>query len=88
MSDEPLILYFVPSLVAVLWHDEKAKGRPLTEEEVIAIRDKAAVVALKHETARLMDEKRGYTDIDAENCWASWLEARKGLVANERDQKA
>ncbi|MES2692209.1 MAG: hypothetical protein V4773_01970 [Verrucomicrobiota bacterium] len=87
MSDEPLILYFIPSLVAVLWHDEKAKGRPLTEQEVIAIRDKCAVVALKPETAREMDEKRGYKDIDADNCWGSWVAAREGLIAYERNKK-
>jgi hypothetical protein len=87
MSDEPLILYFIPSLVATLWHDEKKKGSPLTEEEVLAIRDKCPVVALKEESVRLMDEKRGYKDIDADDCWISWLKAREGLVAYEREQE-
>jgi hypothetical protein len=87
MSEEPLILYFVPSLVATLWHEEKAKGCALTEEEVIAIRDKCPVVALKPETARTMDEKRGYRDIEADDdCWQAWLAARVGFVAYEREQ--
>ena len=88
MSEEPpLILYFVPSLVSTLWHDEKKKGSPLTEEEVIAIRDKCPCVALREETVRVMDEKRGYKDIDAENCWEEFQEARIGLIEYENEQR-
>jgi hypothetical protein len=86
-ADENLILYFIPSLVATLWNHEKRKGGPLTEDEVIAIRDKAPVIALRPEMVRQMDEKRGYEDIDAENCWDSWLVAREGLVRYESEKE-
>jgi hypothetical protein len=75
MSDN-LIIYPIPSLVATLLNRERAKGAPLTEEEVIAIRDTAPSVAMTREDAAKVDERRGYLDIDPENCWAEWQKAR------------
>lgn len=34
-----------------------------------------------------MDEKRGYKDIDPENCWEQWQEARK-MLADPRSNEA
>ena len=75
-----LIIYPIPSLVATLLDRERAKGSPLTEEEVIRIRDNCAAVAVPAEVAREIDESRGYVDIDPENCWEEWQRARKALI--------
>ena len=84
MSDsDNLVIYPVPSLVATLLNRERAKGNPLTEEEVIQIRDACPSIAMRHETARAMDEERGYKDIDPENCWEEWLAARGELIVDE-----
>jgi hypothetical protein len=40
MSNERLIPLFVPSLAALLANREQAKGAPLTQEEVITIRER------------------------------------------------
>ena len=41
-SEEELIPVPVPALVAVLLNKESEKGSPLTEQEVLEIRDNAA----------------------------------------------
>ena len=71
-----LIIYPIPSLVATLLNRERAKGSPLTEEEFIAIRDTAPAVALTREDVAKVEERRGYIDIDPENCWVEWQRAR------------
>ena len=76
---EKLILWFVPSLVATLLDREKAKGSPLTEEEVLEIRDKAPVIALPAEGIHELEAKRGYQDIDPEHCWEQWQQTRTDL---------
>ena len=45
-TEDRLCLVFIPALVTVLLHAEKTLGRPLTEPEVIALRDKAVCVAI------------------------------------------
>ncbi|WP_425105763.1 hypothetical protein [Ancylobacter sp.] len=79
-KDEYLIIYPIPSLVATLINRERAKGSPLTEEEVIQIRDNCEAVAVPSDVARKIDEARGYLDIDPENCWEEWQRARKELM--------
>jgi len=81
---EELIIYPVPSLVAILLNREEAKGSPLTEEEVVQIRDTCEAVALPIDVARQVDEARGYLDIDPENCWEEWQRVRKELTEIQR----
>jgi hypothetical protein len=83
MSDEKLVLFFIPSLSAVLLNRERKKGSPLTEEEVISIRDQAVVVALRPEIAKGIEEERGYQDISGENCWEEWQIQRRQLDQND-----
>jgi hypothetical protein len=78
-DSEELIIYPVPSLVATLLNRERAKGDPLTEQEVIAIRDACPSIALAPEDVRKIDERRGYKDIDPEKCWAEWQRVRSDL---------
>ncbi|RWC50761.1 MAG: hypothetical protein EOS55_02255 [Mesorhizobium sp.] len=77
-----LVIYPVPSLVATLLNRERTKGSPLTEEEVIQIRDNCPAIAVPFDVVRQMDESRGYLDIDPENCWEEWQLARKELTDN------
>lgn len=80
MSDpELLVIYPMPSLVATLLNREKAKGSPLTEAEVIEIRDSCPSVAVPASMAARIDAERGYKDIDPERCWEQWQEARRNL---------
>ena len=81
-ENEDLIIYPVPSLVATLLNRERAKGSPLTEKEVILIRDSCEAIAVPPDVARQMDESRGYHDIDPENCWEEWQRARKELTGS------
>lgn len=76
---DPLCLVFIPALVTILLHAEKTIGRPLTEAEVIAIRDKAVCMAMPVSVAAQMETKRGYPDIVAEAAWPEWQSARLQL---------
>ena len=84
------VLIFTPSLTALLLNKEKAKGSPLTIDEVHAIRDSARVVEVSPEIAAEFEKKRGYQDIDAENCWDEWqrlrLELQKATTDNAAEQ--
>lgn len=80
-SDEqiPLIPVFVPSLVTILLHQEKEKRSPLTEEEVLKIRDHATVIMLPLNVKVSFDQKRGYKDLNPNHCFEEWQEFRSGL---------
>jgi hypothetical protein len=81
-ENNDLVIYPVPSLVATLLNIEKTKGSPLTEQEVIDIRDNCPAISVSPDVARRMDESRGYRDIDPENCWEEWQTYRLQLAAN------
>jgi hypothetical protein len=72
MNNEDLLPVFMPSLAALLLHHERKKGAPLTEAEVIAIRNEATVVMVPRGHVSAVEEKRGYKDIDPELCWLQW----------------
>jgi len=80
MTEDKLFLTFMPSLVSVLLRLEKAKGSPLTENEVLEIRNNAMVVALPEKGALAVAEQRGYQDIDPVHCWEQWQKARVDLI--------
>ncbi|RBP45796.1 hypothetical protein DES53_102178 [Roseimicrobium gellanilyticum] len=82
-ESEELIIYPVPSLVATLLNRGRAKGSPLTEQEVIQIHDVCPSIALRPDQVRQIEDQRGYKDIDPENCWEEWQEARKDLINDE-----
>jgi hypothetical protein len=79
MDDDPLIPVFMPSLIATLLNAEKRKGRPLTYEEVMEIRDQSTCVMMKTSQVRSIDASRGHDDINSENCWEEYLRVRSGL---------
>jgi len=80
VSEEPLVPVFMPALVAVLLNKDKAKGSPLTEAEVLKIRDACHVVMAPLDVARKMAESRGYEDIDPERAWEEWSAIRPTLI--------
>ena len=75
-DEEDLVPVFVPALGTLLAEMERKNGTPLTETEVLAIRDKAICIALRRSVAAEMDERRGYRDVDPKNCWLEWLALR------------
>lgn len=78
-SGEPLVPVPIPALGVLLLNLEKNKGSPLSEQEVLAARDKAACIMLPQSQKRAVDEKRGYEDIDPENVWPEWLAFRAAM---------
>ncbi len=78
-SVDPLCLVIVPALVAILLNAEQAKGAPLTETEVISIRDGAQCIAMPASAAAAVVADRGYEDIDAEAAWPEWQRVRLEL---------
>ncbi len=83
MAEPLLIPVFMPALVLILRDSEHKKGRPLTEQEVLDIRDKGVCMMMRVEHAIALDEKRGYNDIDPERVWEQWQEARAQLADAE-----
>ena len=79
MSEHLLVIVPVPSLVAILLHREQEKGAPLTEQEVLALRDGAPCIAMPHDVAAKVAEERGYDDIRPENAWEDWNAVRPSL---------
>jgi hypothetical protein len=76
-----LAAVFIPPLAMVLGGAEREKGRPLSEREVLTIRDRSIAVMLRPEAAAEMAASRGYRDIDPEDCWADWHRLRALLSA-------
>lgn len=81
--EEPLVIVPIPALVTLLVALRKQKGVELTEQEVLALRDGAACIAMRAEHARALAEKRGYPDIDPENAWEAWQAFVKWYDAEE-----
>lgn len=71
-SDDPLVVVPIPPLATLLQHHETTKGAPLTEEEVLAIRDNAVCMTTRRSHADQLVEKRGWVDVDAANPWEDW----------------
>lgn len=79
MSNEELVPLFIPALGTLLVSKEDLKGRPLDEDEVLAIRDGACAMMVTKAHFEAMAESRGYSDIDPENCWYDWQTLRREL---------
>lgn len=73
---EELCLVFIPALSVVLQSAEMNKGSPLTEPEVLKIRDEATCIVLPFGVALKAENERGFRDIVAEDCWNEWQRLR------------
>jgi hypothetical protein len=88
MAEPQVIPVFIPALVVLLHHAERQKGSPLTESEVLAIRDSGVCMMMAVERAIALDEKRGYNDIDPERVWEQWQEARAQFAEQDAEPDA
>ncbi len=68
--------------MAVLLKAETDKGMPLTESEVVKIRDNASCIAMPISVKLKVEESRGYQDINPEKAWIEWQEVRQELIDN------
>ena len=75
-DDDPLVLVFSPPLVDVLRALEQERGRPLLEAEVLVARDRATCEWVPYSVALARDQSRSYHDIDPEQVWDEWRQAR------------
>jgi hypothetical protein len=71
-GDDPLVLVFLPTLMALLARAERQKGEPLTDEEILQVRDGAACSAVPRSVSDSIAQRRGYADIDPVDVCASW----------------
>jgi len=78
-NSNDLVITCMPSLVSVLLRHEQEKGSPLTEQEVLSIRNHCTAVALPRGQVAKIAESRGYDDIDPEHCWEQWQQIRQQL---------
>lgn len=72
-----MTILFIPSLISLLVSKAEDKGSPLTEQEVLDIRDNATAIVTDPEEVLAVAERRGYQDIDPEHCWEEWLDFNK-----------
>ncbi|NTY90424.1 hypothetical protein [Pseudomonas putida] len=79
MTTDPLCLIFIPALITLLKAAEDRKGSPLSEAEVLEIRDNATAMAVPFSAAFALEKERGYEDIVPEECWKEWLRVRSSL---------
>ncbi len=80
-SSEGLVPVFIPSLISLLLNREQVKGEPLTEAEILSIRDSAICVMTPVDKVQAVVEARGYDDIDPENCWQEVLQNKSSEEA-------
>jgi uncharacterized protein YegJ (DUF2314 family) len=73
-----LVPVFMPQLAALLIASEDHKGSPLTETEVIAIRDRAACIMMARDRAEALWKQRG-RDVDPDNAWYDFQMLRRHL---------
>ena len=66
----------IPALVVVLLNKELEKGSPLTRREVESLRNKTRRMTLPRALALKLQARRGYSDVDLENCWEDWSARR------------
>ena len=79
---EGLRLFFIPSLAGMLWRTQQENGAALTEDDVLQIRDRWAVLVMTDDDVRAMEERRGYVDIDGADAWQSWLRLQEAEAAD------
>lgn len=65
-------MVFMPSLAALLTAGEEKKGKPLTQKEVLAVRDNGVCMAMEWKDAQKLERSRGYADLEPELVWEQW----------------
>ncbi|MGF1910856.1 hypothetical protein L4C38_15595 [Vibrio kasasachensis] len=80
MNQEKLVDVYIPALVALLTRAEEIAKRPLSETEVLRIRDKATKVSQPLSGMPAFLKQRGYHDIYAPEAWEEWKLYRDGKL--------
>lgn len=75
-DDAAGVIVPIPPLLVALIDKEKEKGVPLTRPEVEALRDQARCLVLPPSVALALQARRGYADVDFDNCWEDWSARR------------
>jgi hypothetical protein len=81
-DENELTPVFVPPLAQLLALGESKKGCALTEAEVLEITDKSSCIMVPSERLPKLDERRGFIDVDPENCWADWHRLRVEMTGS------
>ncbi len=76
-----LVPVFIPALGLILAQAEKLKGSRLTEEEVLAVRDKAVCIMMPPDRAREFAATRP-RDVHPDSCWPDWNRLRIQYTGN------
>ena len=76
-DEDPQVLAYVPPLLFRLHRAERDKGAPLTQAEVLALRDRAVCTTLPRSEALAQAQARGYADLAADEVWPQWQAARQ-----------
>nr|WP_321440504.1 hypothetical protein [uncultured Hyphomonas sp.] len=74
-----IVIVAIPLLILQLEHELRKKGELLTEEEVLAIRDRAPCIEMEAKDAELFAETRG-RDLDFSDPWPVWSAYQKELL--------
>jgi hypothetical protein len=82
-KQEPTVPVFLNPLVMLLAGAEKQKGSPLTEQEVLKVRDNARCIAMTQSQAEKfyasLDAQIPLPRIDPERIWEEWQAIRGQL---------
>ncbi len=63
---------FMPALIALLTALEDDKGRALTEEEVLKVRDTGSCISMEGKDVIKFERTRGYADLEPALVWPQW----------------
>ena len=80
MKQEKMVNVYVPALVALLTRAEELTKRPLSESEVLRIRDNAEKVSQPLSVMPAFLQQRGYHDLYAPEAWEEWQLYREGKI--------
>lgn len=82
-SSEPMVTVFLSPLAMLLAGAERQKGAPLTEAEVIAVRDDAESIQMSKSKAELfyavLDAQAPVPRIDPDRVWEDWQAIREQI---------
>jgi hypothetical protein len=82
-SDEPKVVVFLNPLVMLLAGAERQKGSPLTEQEVLKVRDTAQCITMTVSQAKKfyasLDSQVRVPRLNPENIWEEWQAIRQRL---------
>ena len=80
---EPTVKVYLNPLVMLLAGAEKLKGSPLTEAEVLKVKDTAVAVEMPASKAQIfyasLDSKVPVHRLNPDNIWREWQEAREHI---------